>query len=132
MEINLPQSKILVTGGAGFLGQSVISKLLARGVAQEQIMVPRSRDCDLRLWENCQKVVAGKDIVIHLAANCGGISYNIENAGKIFFDNISMNTHMIEASRQAGVKKFVSIGSICSYPRQAPMPATIRTANATM
>lgn len=122
MILDLKNKKILVTGGAGFLGKHVVKKLLERGVPQKNITIPRSKDCDLRKWENCQKAVKGKDIVIHLAANNGSISYNINQPGNLFFDNIIMDTHIIEAARQAGIKKFVAIGSICSYPKLAPMP----------
>ena len=122
MKINLKDKKILVTGGAGFLGKHVVKKLLEHGVLKKNITIPRSKDCDLRKWENCQKAVKGRHVVIHLAANNGSISYNINQPGDLFFDNIIMDTHMIEAARQAGVKKFVAIGSICSYPKFAPMP----------
>lgn len=112
----------MVTGGSGFLGSHVVEKLLARGTPKEHIFVPRSRDFDLKLQENCRKVVQGVDIVIHLAANVGGIGYNQENPGKLFYDNILMGTHMMEESRRAGVEKFVAIGTICSYPKFTPVP----------
>lgn len=124
--MQLTTKKILVTGGAGFLGQHIMRKLIEKGVLPKNITIPRSKNCDLRKFENCQKAVKGKDIVIHLAANSGSISYNISNPGTLFYDNITMNTNLIEAARQAGVKKLVAIGSICSYPKSAPMPINER------
>ncbi len=104
------------------MGSHVVRKLIKRGVLKKNITIPRSKDLDLRKFENCQKAVMGQDVVIHLAANAGSISYNINNPATLFYDNITMNTNMIEASRQAGIEKFVAIGSICSYPKSAPMP----------
>ena len=120
--MELQHSKILVTGGAGFLGSFVVEKLVARGVPKENIFVPRQSQFDLRKWENCQKVVEGQELVIHLAANVGGIGYNREHPGAMFYDNIMMGTQMMEASRQAGVKKFVAVGTVCAYPKFTPVP----------
>lgn len=120
--MELIDKKILVTGGAGFLGTAVVSALIARGVPKENIKITRSKECDLRVRENCEKAVAGIDIVFHLAANAGGIGYNRANPGLLFYDNIIMNTELMEASRKAGVKKFLGIGSICSYPKHTPVP----------
>jgi GDP-L-fucose synthase len=112
--------KIIVTGGAGFLGSHIVAKLRARGATD--IVVPRSTTYDLRSREACAKVVDGADIVIHLAAVVGGIGYNREIPGQMFYDNILMGTHMMEEGRKAGVKKFVAIGTICAYPKFAPIP----------
>lgn len=120
--MELADKKILVTGGGGFLGGFVMDVLIARGVPKENITVPRSADVDLRLREECDKVVAGKDIVIHLAAKAGGIGFNREKPGELFYDNLMMGTNMMEAARVAGVKKFVSMGTICSYPKFTPVP----------
>jgi GDP-L-fucose synthase len=112
--------KVVVTGGAGFLGSHVVSKLRERGVTD--IIVPRSSEYDLRLKDTCAKVVKGADIVIHLAANVGGIGYNRDFPGTLFYDNLLMGVHMMEESRLAGVSKFVAIGTICAYPKFAPIP----------
>lgn len=122
LSIKLETKKILVTGGAGFLGSFVIKKLFERGVPKKNITIPRSKDLDLRKWENCVKAVRGQDVVIHLAAKVGGIGFNREKPGEIFYDNIMMGTQLMEAARQAGVKKFVAIGTICAYPKFTPVP----------
>lgn len=118
----LKDKKILVTGGAGFLGKHVVRKLIKKGVKEEKIIVPRSRDLDLRTRENCAKVVKGVDVVIHLAANVGGIGYNDENPGSLFYDNLVMGVHLMEEARLAGVAKFVGVGTVCSYPKFTPVP----------
>ena len=120
--LNLRNKKILVTGGAGFLGSFVVQKLLDRGVPNKNIYIPRSRDIDLRKWDNCVKAVKGQDVVIHLAAKVGGIGYNRKKPGEMFYDNIMMGVQLIEAARQAKVEKFVAIGTICAYPKLNPAP----------
>ncbi len=120
--IKLRTRKILVTGGAGFLGKFVVQKLLDRGVPKKNIFIPRSKEYDLTKWENCKKVVKGKDIVIHLAAKVGGIGYNREKPGEMFYDNAMMGIQLMEAARQAKVEKFVALGSICAYPKINPAP----------
>lgn len=120
--LNLKTKKILVTGGAGFLGSFVVQKLLDRGVPKKNITIPRSKDYDLRKWENCIKVVKNQDIIIHLAAKVGGIGYNREKPGEMFYDNIMMGVQLIEAARQAKVEKFIAIGTICAYPKYNPAP----------
>src|SRR3989344_5177814 len=122
ISMNLKNKKILVTGGAGFLGGFVVKKLLERGVPKRNITIPRSKDFDLRKWENCQKVVKNQDIVIHLAAKVGGIGYNREKPGEMFYDNIMMGIQLMEAARQAKVEKFVAIGTVCAYPKHNPVP----------
>lgn len=118
----LQNKKILVTGGAGFLGQHVVAKLIGKGVARKNIIVPRSKVYDLRKRSDCKKVVQGVDIVIHLAANVGGIGYNQKNPGTLFYDNLLMGVHMMEEARKAGVDKFIAIGTICAYPKFSPVP----------
>ncbi|MCK9555689.1 GDP-L-fucose synthase [bacterium] len=114
--------KVLVTGGSGFLGGYVVDKLIERGVNRENIEIPKMKDCDLREKENCAKVVIGKDIVIHLAAVVGGIGANSKNPAKFFYDNAIMGIQLIHESWRAGVKKFVALGTICSYPKYTPVP----------
>jgi GDP-L-fucose synthase len=119
---NLNHKNILVTGGAGFLGQQVVAQLVKQGADPTRISIPRSRDCDLRIWEACQQAVAGQDIVIHLAAHVGGIGLNRVKPAELFYDNLIMGTQLIHAAYQAGVKKFVCVGTICAYPKFTPVP----------
>jgi GDP-L-fucose synthase len=115
--------KILLTGGAGFLGTHIAENLVhKRGVFESQIIIPRSKNSDLRIWSNCLKAVEDVDIVIHLAARVGGIGFNQKYPGTLFFDNIVMGTQLMEAARLAKVKKFVQLGTVCAYPNFTPTP----------
>ena len=114
--------KILLTGGAGFLGSHIIGQLAERGVRNDQLYIPRSRDLDLRKWENCVKAIKGRDIVIHLAAKVGGIGFNQNYPGELFYDNAIMGIQLIEAARQEGVEKCVILGTVCAYPKFTPVP----------
>jgi len=114
--------KILVTGGAGFLGSFLVEKLRERGVNEEGIKIPRSRDTDLRRWENCVKAVKNIDIVIHLAGKVGGIGFNRKFPATLFYDNAIMGIQLMEAARKEGVEKFVVIGTVCAYPKFTPVP----------
>ncbi|MFH0890882.1 MAG: GDP-L-fucose synthase [Candidatus Liptonbacteria bacterium] len=122
MAINLRDKKILLSGGHGFLGQHLYAQLIERGVSAEKIYRPTSEESDLRKWEDCQKAVAGKNVVIHLAAKVGGIGFNQAKPGELFYDNLMMGVQLIEASRLAGVEKFVGIATICAYPKFTPVP----------
>jgi GDP-L-fucose synthase len=120
--LDLSDKRILVTGGAGFLGRQVVEQLCQAGAAQEKITVPRSRDCDLRSLEQCQRAVEQQDVVIHLAAHVGGIGLNRDKPAELFYDNLMMGTQLIHAAYQAGVEKFVCVGTICAYPKFTPVP----------
>ena len=120
--MDIQEKKILVTGGSGFLGSFVVEELLRLGVKKENICVPRSREYDLRDKNACEKVVIGNDIVIHLSANVGGIGYNREKPGELFYDNLMMGVQILDAAHRAGVQKFVGLATICSYPKFTPVP----------
>ncbi len=120
--MELKDKKILLTGGAGFLGQRVHKKLIEHGAKQENIFIPRSGEYDLRIKEVCDEVVKGRDIVIHLAAKVGGLWYHVGRPAEFFHDNAVMALHLIDSSCKAGVQKFVGLGSVCEYPDDAPIP----------
>jgi GDP-L-fucose synthase len=112
----------MVTGGAGFLGRAVVGRLDSAGVAD--VFVPRSSTYDLRTAEGVRDVLndSRPDVVIHLAAVVGGIGANRENPGRFFYENAIMGIQLIEQSRLAGVTKFVTIGTVCAYPKFTPVP----------
>ena len=116
------KSRIVVTGGAGFLGKAVVRSLEQRGYLD--IFIPRIEQYDLRKDEDIRRLydTARPDAVIHLAAVVGGIGANRENPGRFFYDNAIMGIQLIEIGRQAGVQKMVVIGTICAYPKFAPVP----------
>lgn len=120
--LDLQEKRILVTGGAGFLGKQVIDQLIKVGAKSENISVPRSHDCDLRTLEACQKAAKGQDIIIHLAAHVGGIGLNQVKPAELFYDNLMMGTQLIHSAYEAGVQKFVCVGTICAYPKFTPVP----------
>lgn len=121
MKLN-KNTKILLTGGAGFVGKHVYKELLLKGVNKKNIIVPRSSKYDLRDLKTCLKLTKNIDVVIHLAGNVGGIGYNRDFPGTLFYDNAVMGINLIEASRLNKVKKFVCIGTICAYPKFTPTP----------
>jgi GDP-L-fucose synthase len=118
----LAAKRIVVTGGAGFLGSNVVQKLEERGC--KKVFVPRSRDYDLAEMEAVKRLYkdAKPDIVIHLAARVGGIGANMRNPATFFYENLMMGVQLMEQGRLSGIEKFVAIGTICAYPKFTPVP----------
>lgn len=114
--------RVMVTGGAGFLGRAVVRRLEAAGATD--VFVPRSAHYDLRTREGIERALADgrPQLVIHLAAVVGGIGANRENPGRFFYENAIMGIQLMEQSRLAGVSKYVQIGTVCSYPKFTPVP----------
>ncbi len=115
------KKRIVVTGGAGFLGHEIVATLRARGV---EAVVPRQKQYDLRTWDGVKALFEDHkpEVVIHSAWNGGGIGFSREHPGLMARDNVLMATHVIEACRQYNVAKFVGVGSVCSYPKFSPVP----------
>jgi GDP-L-fucose synthase len=114
------EQRIVVTGGAGFLGSRVVAQLRALGV--KDVMVPRSATMDLRDPQNCRRAVEGADLVIHMAAKVGGIGFNRDNPATLFYENLIMGAQLMEQARLNGVPKFVALGTVCAYPKFTPVP----------
>ena len=116
------EKSVLVTGGAGFLGTNVVKKLKSRGC--KKIFVPRSKDYNLIKREDVCRVYEDSepDLVIHLAANVGGIGANMASPGEFFYNNLMMGVQLLEEARQRDVGKFVAIGTVCAYPKFTPVP----------
>jgi GDP-L-fucose synthase len=120
--IDIETKRILVTGGAGFLGKFVIEELLVNGALKENIVIPRSSKNDLRNFDNCNRLLKDIDLVIHLAARVGGIGFNMKYPGALFYDNAIMGINIVEASRINNIEKVVLVGTVCSYPKFTPTP----------
>jgi GDP-L-fucose synthase len=118
--VNWKDKIVVVTGGSGFLGSRIVAILKEKGA--KNIIIPRSKECDLRLKENCSMITKNADIVFHIAAKVGGIGLNQKKPGELFYDNLIMGTNLMEEARKNNVEKFVALGTICSYPKFTPLP----------
>jgi len=118
--MNIENKRILVTGGHGFLGKSLIRKL--KEFDAKEIFSPSSNELDLRMQSNCQKALKDIDVVFHLAGNSGGIGYMEKNPASIFYDNIMMGTQLLHEAKNSSVEKFIALGTVCSYPKFASIP----------
>lgn len=114
--------RVIVTGGAGFLGRVVCERLRTSGCTE--IFIPRRAEFDLTSESHVRRLfdAARPDIILHLAAEVGGIGANRENPGRFFFANMAMGLHLIEEARKRGLDKFIQVGTICAYPKFTPVP----------
>ena len=114
--------RVCVTGGAGFLGSYVLEKLRQRGA--DDIFVPRKREFDLVEGRAVRELLekSKPDVVLHLAANVGGIGANRAHPAEFFYDNLMMGVQLLHESWRQGVEKFVAVGTVCSYPKYTPVP----------
>lgn len=122
--MDLTKQRIVITGGSGFLGLHLQQRLAEHGVGKEQILIPLIEGYDLTKEADCARMykMMRPDVVLHLAAQVGGIGANRENPGRFFYANMAMGLHLVEQARIHKVKKFVQIGTICAYPKFTPVP----------
>lgn len=122
--LDLETSRILVTGGSGFLGSHVVERLQGNGLSRDRILVPRSAEYDLVREESVARMFRDTrpDVVVHLAAVVGGIGANSERPGEFFYENLMMGVQLMERARLSGVRRFLTVGTVCSYPKHTPVP----------
>tara|TARA_Y100000590_G_scaffold382396_1_gene452313 strand:+ start:8917 stop:9840 length:924 start_codon:yes stop_codon:yes gene_type:complete len=118
--MNWSEKTVLLTGGNGFLGKSVLKQLENKEI--KKLIIPSSEDADLRKKDICEKILHEVDLVIHLAGKGGGIEFMRENPADIFYDNLIMSTHLMHEAKQANVEKFLALGTVCSYPKFSSIP----------
>ncbi len=120
----LKNKRVIVTGGAGFLGRYIVKELIRQGADPDRVIVPRSIQYNLLEKENVISLLKDHpaDYLIHAAGTVGGIGANRDNPGRFFYENLIMGVHLMEQSRLQGVKKVTMIGTICSYPKNTPVP----------
>jgi GDP-L-fucose synthase len=122
--LDLRNLRLTITGGAGFLGSFVVDRLIAEGARSENLFIPRRAQYDLTREQDVVRLYddARPDVVLHLAAEVGGIGANRDNPGRFFFANMAMGLHLLEHARRRGLRKFVQVGTICAYPKFTPVP----------
>ena len=120
--MNWSEKKVLVTGADGFLGSHIVKQL--QKVGAKNIVIPSSKEYDLRKNENCREVVRDIDIVFNIAAHVGGIGLNRDKPGELFYDNLMIGTQLLHEAKNASVEKFVGLGTVCSYPKFSQIPFT--------
>jgi GDP-L-fucose synthase len=117
---SLKNKRVVITGGQGFLGSKLVELLKEEG--PKDLFLPSHSEFDFTRLEDCQTVTEGADLLIHLAAKVGGIGYNLEHPGELFYDNLLMGVQLMDCARKNNVEKFVGIGTICAYPKFTPVP----------
>ena len=122
--MDFAKERVVITGGAGFLGKYLQKKILGRGLAKENLLIPLIEDYDLTKEADVIRMydLMRPTVVIHLAAEVGGIGANQANPGRFFYANMAMGLHLIEQARLRSIKKFVQVGTICAYPKFTPVP----------
>ena len=120
IDMDWKSKNVLVTGGNGFLGSKLVKLLKEKDT--KKIVIPDSKQCDLRDINNCKSILQEIDVVFHLAAKVGGIGLNQSKPGELFYDNLMMGVNLMEEARKNKIEKFISLGTICSYPKFTPIP----------